>query len=386
MKASRVILEQVASPDNLREAFLRAAKGKSAKPDAIAFRASLMESLMQMREEILNGTMQLGRFSSFTIWEPKERRINAPAFPERVLHHALIGVCEADFERWSVFDSYACRKGKGREAAIRRAEYFASRHPFFLKMDVRKYFDSIPHEVLLGKLRKRFRDPALFALWEGIVNSYETTPCRGLPIGALTSQHLANFYLGRIDNMVLSELKLPGYVRYMDDMVAWGTKNELKAARLQIEAVLKNELGLELKGNWHLQPVNRGMALLGYRVFPGGCTLARASRRRFVLKWAGIERGLERGRLTQLQAQRSVLALAAFVRVARRERILDRLFGFRAASIGHEPRQPGRQLEQQGVELPVCEPQQQRPVQPQQQPRFPSLPQLTHAAWMRQAD
>jgi hypothetical protein len=345
-----------------------------------------MENLMKMHEEILGGTMQLGRFSSFTIWEPKERRINAPIFPERVLHHALIGVCEADFERWSIYNSYACRKGKGREAAIRRAEYFAGRHPFFLKMDVRKYFDSIPHEVLLGKLHKRFRDPALVALWERIVNSYETKPGRGLPIGALTSQHLANFYLGRIDNMVLSELKLPGYVRYMDDMVAWGTRDELKNARLHIEAVLKNELGLDLKGNWHLQPVRRGMAFLGYRVFPGGSTLNKMSRRRFVTKWEGIERGLEEGRLTQLQAQRSALALAAFVRVARRERVLDRLFGYRATSIGHEPCQSGRQLEQQGVELPVCEPQQQHPGQPQQQHWFPSRPQLTQSAWICRTD
>jgi hypothetical protein len=386
MKASRVTLEQVASPDNLREAFLRAAKGKVDRPDVVEFRAALPENLARMREEILGGTMRLGRFTSFTIWEPKERQINAPAFPERVLHHALIRVCEADFERWSVFDSYACRRGKGREAAIRRAESFARKHPFFLKMDVRKYFDSIPHEVLLGKIRKRFHDRGLVSLWEKIVRSYETVPGRGLPIGALTSQHMANFYLGCIDNRVLSKLRLPGYVRYMDDMVAWGTREELRSARRDIESVLNNELGLELKGNWHLQPVHRGMDFLGYRVYPGCSTLNKASCRRFVSKWEDIERGLETGRLTQLQAQRSMLPLAAFVRVARRERIMDRLFGFRAASIGLQPRQPGRQLEQQRVELPVGLPEQQRPVQPQQQPRFPPCPQLTQTAWTRRTD
>jgi hypothetical protein len=327
MKSCRVRLEEIASPDNLREAFLRAARGKSHRGDVIAFRANLDAELAALSQEILAGAVRVGEFTAFTIHEPKERRIHAPCFRERVLHHALVGPCEADFERWHIADTYACRRGRGREAALRRAEHYAARHGWFLKLDVERYFDSIPHATLLADVARRFRDARVVALWRRIVEAYAAAPGRGLPIGALTSQHLANLFLARIDRHARETLRVPGYARYMDDMALWGEHAELKQARREIERVLRDELGLRLKPTWHLQPTARGMDFLGYRVFPHGSQLARASRRRFLRRWAWIERARERGAIEEAAAQRRVLALAAFVRVARRERVLARLFG-----------------------------------------------------------
>lgn len=286
MTSSKLRLEQIADPDNLREAFLRAAKGKSARPEVVAFRAALDHELLTLRHELLEGTVALGTFSTFTIFEPKERRIHAPCFRERVLHHALVGLCERDFERWLIDDSFACRRGKGREVALRRAERFARRHAWFLKLDVRKYFDSIPHAVLRAEIRRCFRDERVVQLWERIVCAYETAPGRGLPIGALTSQHLANFFLNPVDRLVRETLRAPGYARYMDDMAVWADdKSSLVVARDAIADALA-ALGLTLKSNWHLQPTWHGMDFLGYRVFPGGSRLARASRRRFLRRLA----------------------------------------------------------------------------------------------------
>jgi hypothetical protein len=134
-----------------------------------------------------------------------------------VLHHALMNVCEPVLERAAIFDSFACRKGKGRLAAIERAQVYAGRHGWFLKMDVRKYFDSVPHRTLEGLLARKFKDPAVLALFGAILASYETTPGRGLPIGNLTSQHFANFYLGRLDRFVKEVLQCLAYVRYSGD-------------------------------------------------------------------------------------------------------------------------------------------------------------------------
>ena len=327
MRSCPVRLEQVADPENLREAFLRAAKGKSHRADVIAFRSRLDEELAALSADILSGQVAVGRFTAFTIHEPKERRIHAPCFRERMLHHALVGPCEADFERWHIADTYACRRGKGREAAVRRAEHFAVRHGWFLKLDVEKYFDSIPHDVLLAGLARRFRDARVVDLWRRIIASYAVTPGRGLPIGALTSQYLANHYLMPVDRMVRETLRIPGYVRYMDDMALWGGQGPLREALAALRRLLGEDLGLRIKANWHLQPAARGMDFLGYRILPGGSRLARPSRRRFLRRWAWYERARERGQCSDLQAQRGVGALAAFVRVARLETVLQRLFG-----------------------------------------------------------
>lgn len=305
----------------------------------MAFRARLDEELAALREELLAGAVKVGCFTAFTIFEPKERRIHAPCFRERVLHHALIGPSEADFERWLTADTFACRRGKGREAALKRAEHYAERHEWFLKLDVRKYFDSIPHAALLALIGRRFRDARIVALWMRIVRAYETTPGRGLPIGALTSQHLANFYLESVDRMAKEKMRIPGYVRYMDDMALWGDKMHLKIARLAIENHLRDELGLTLKPSWHIQPVRRGMDFLGYRVLPEGSRLSRTSRRRFVRRWLYCENAREAGVISEVAAQRKVVALAAFVRSARKETILKRIFcEFRTQAIGHQPR------------------------------------------------
>jgi retron-type reverse transcriptase len=334
MTSGKVRLEQIADPDNLREAFLRAAKGKSARAEVRAFRADLGGELADLRAAILAGEVRVGQFAAFTIFEPKERRIHAPCFRERVLHHALVAGCEADFERWAMPDSYACRRGKGREAALRRAEALAGRQAWFLKLDVEKYFDSIPHATLLAEIARRFRDRRVVALWARIVGSYEKSPGRGLPIGALTSQHLANLYLGAADRCAQETLRVPGYVRYMDDMALWGGREELKAARPAMERFLNERLGLKLKSNWHLQPTARGMDFLGYRVLPGTSRLARRSRRRFLRRWLALERARETGAVSDAAAQRRVLALAGFVRAARGETLLARLFG-RLSGTGH---------------------------------------------------
>ncbi len=401
-------MEQIADPENLREAFLRAARGKAARIGVCAFRANLDAELAALRAAILAGTVRVGECDSFTIFEPKERRIHAPCFRERVLHHALIGPCEADLDRWLMDDTYACRRGLGREAALRRAEHFAWRYKWFLKLDVQKYFDSIPHDVLLAEIKRRWRDRRVAALWERIIESYKTEAGRGLPIGALTSQHLANFYLAAADRYVKENLRVPGYVRYMDDMALWGDCEQLKAARKAVEGVLSERLGLTLNSNWHLQPTSRGMDFLGYRVFPFGSRINRASRRRFLRRWHGCEKALESGRIDERTAQRRVLALTAFVRAARRETLLQRVFGvaqanafrhvvesirlrrrgaempaearrfhFRVPAIGHEPRQPRRQQEEPGGQLPLGQPQQEHAGQPQQQRRLPPRPQLT---------
>lgn len=372
-------MPKIADAENLRLAFWKAAKGKRGKADCRAFRERLEENLAALGAQLLAGEVPVGDYHSFKVHDPKERLICAATFRERVLHHALMNVCEPVLERAAVFDSYACRQGKGRLRAVERAQRYARTHRWFLKMDIRKYFDSIQHETLRGLLARKFKDPVLLGVLDRILASYQTTPGRGLPIGNLTSQHFANFYLAPLDRFLKETLRRGAYVRYMDDFVVWGgSGRELRAVCERVRTFLAAELKLELKANTALNRTAFGMDFLGYRLFPGMVRLARRSQVRFTRKFRRYEAAHWRGEWSELVLQQRMQALLAFVMPAEsggfRRHCLQR---FRVAAKRLEPCESRRQLEQQRHQLPDGEPQQQQPDQQEQQPRVPFGPALS---------
>lgn len=369
-------MTKIADAENLRLAFWKAAKGKRGKADCRVFQERLDENLARLGAELLAGDVPVGDYHYFKVHDPKERLICAATFRERVLHHALMNVCEPILERAAVFDSYACRKGKGRVLAVARAQSYARTHRWFLKMDIRKYFDSIHHETLRGLLARKFKDPVLLGIFDRILTSYQTKPGCGLPIGNLTSQHFANFYLGPLDRFLKEELRYGAYVRYMDDFLVWGESgHELQEVCERVQTFLTAELKLELKGNTAINRTAFGMDFLGYRLFPGTVRLARRSKVRFTRKFRRYEAAQRCGRWSELILQQRMQALLAFVMPAEsgafRRHVLLR-FGVAAKRL--QPCESGRQLEQQRDQLPDGESQQQQPGQQQQQHRIPLHP------------
>jgi RNA-directed DNA polymerase len=283
----------------------------------LRFSGRLDAELCALATGLYDGTLPLGVSTSFTIHDPKERRITAPCFRVRVVHHAIMNVCEPVFERVLIDDTYACRKGKGRNAALVRAIEFARGSGWFLKIDVRRYFDSIPHETLLGRLGRLFKDRPLLNLFERIVATHDLGGRRGLPIGSLTSQHFANLYLSGLDRLVKERLRVRGYVRYMDDALLWGrTAGELRAHLATIQTYLRLELGLELKPTPYINRVEHGVDFLGCRVFPSHLALNRRSRVRFRRKLHGLEAKHAAGVLGEETLQQRATALVAFTRAS----------------------------------------------------------------------
>jgi len=155
------MLEQIASLDNLYLAWTKAKQGKIRRSDVLFFEANLDNNIKNLRSEIINHTLAVGNYHYFQIFEPKIRLICAASFPERVLHHALMNVCHDKFERHLIYDTYATRKYKGIYAALNRAKKFSKQYQFVAKLDVRKYFDSINHDILKQHLIKLFRNNRL---------------------------------------------------------------------------------------------------------------------------------------------------------------------------------------------------------------------------------
>ena len=204
MKRLAIGLEQLAERSNLELACWKAARGKTAAAS------------------ILDGSAPQGRASRFVIHDPKRRVIHAACFADRVLHHAIFNLAEARFETMLVDSSYACRPRKGVHAAVAAVQRGLRAWPWFVQVDVDAYFPSIRHDLLLELLARRFKGAGFLALVARIVEGCATNGVgRGLPIGALTSQHFANAFLDAADRLILAHPGTGSHVRYMDDMF-WG--------------------------------------------------------------------------------------------------------------------------------------------------------------------
>lgn len=378
MKRAGNLWPAVIERGNLLRAFHHAARGKRRKQEVRRFAENLDENLERLQKELMGRSFETGKFHVFKVYDPKERTIHAARFPERVFHHALMNLCEPVLERQAIFHSYACRKGKGRMKAIAAAQKAARHHPWHLKLDIRKYFESIPHGRLLSRLHRVFKDPEVLHWLEKILRGHRPDESRGLPIGSLTSQHLANFFLGPLDRFCQEHPGVKAYARYMDDFVCWGAdKAALVALGREIQCFVEEELGLTLKHPPCPQRTARGMDFLGYRIFPGRTALNRRSKVRYGRRLRRLAALHEGGKISETGMQQRLTALTAFALPVRSHGFrLGAMEKIRSAAIGLEPGDPGRQLEQQRDQLPRREPQQQQPGQQQQQHRLPPGPQL----------
>ena len=329
MKRVGGLLPRIAGHENLLLAFLKAAKGRKDSAAVRRTASHLDQECTKLGEEIRNGSVAVGKFHAFVVHDPKRRVIHAAPFRERMLHHAIMNICGPLFERGAIHDSYACRIGKGNSRALLQARHCARGGGYFLKLDIRRYFDSVAHSVLKSRVHRLFKDPGLLPLLNRIIDSYETKPGTGLPIGTLTSQVFANFHLDALDHFVKHVLHCRRYVRFMDDFVLWHeSADQLENWKQEISEYLCGHLKLELKPGTRLGPVSQGLSFLGFRVLPDGLLLGRRARRRFRARLIEYEGGFASGAMDLRELQRRVGALVAHTDVAKcrawRSRVLGR--------------------------------------------------------------
>ena len=307
------MIPRIMDYDNLLLAFWKASKGKRYTASVLQYQDDLDTNLHALKAQIHSGRVVVGDYRHFMVYEPKARNICASAFREQVLHHAVMNIAHDRFEQAQIFDSYASRKGKGTYAAIERARSYTRKYDWYLKLDVRKFFDSIHHATLKLQLTRMFKKKDLLAIFGSIIDSYSCTPGRGVPIGNLTSQYFANHYLSGLDHRIKEQLRIPAYVRYMDDMVLWSNdKEQLKSAFKVIRDFVREELSCELKPLL-LQRSSKGLPFLGYRIFAYHTRLLQKSKVRFIRKFKKIEEELNDGRITERTAQGRILPLLAFI-------------------------------------------------------------------------
>ncbi|MDO5310259.1 MAG: reverse transcriptase domain-containing protein [Planctomycetia bacterium] len=280
MKRYGRLMEQICTPDNMFLAWRKTIRGKRQKRSVIRFEENLVERLNAISDALRRGDYHWGAFRHFKIFDPKEREISVPPLADQIAHHALINICEPIFDRCQLDESFACRRGKGQFRAVALASRNCRAYPWFVKLDARRYFASIHHQTLKSLLARRFKDPLLLHAFSGAIDAYETDHGRGLPIGSLTSQFFANHYLTPVDRYIKCELRLPRYVRYMDDLVFWDCdRARLRAARDAIVAFAHDNLKLALVEKGFRQSAV-GLTFLGFKLSNGHVALSSRARLR----------------------------------------------------------------------------------------------------------
>lgn len=270
-----------------------ASKGKSKQWGVINHRNNQDMNLLNLQNKLLDKTFKTSEYKVFKVYEPKEREVyRLPYYPDRIVHHAIMNILEPIFVRTFTTDTYSCIKGMGLHKASRRlstALKDIQSTAFCLKMDIKKFYPSIDHDILKALLRRKFKDNDLLNLLDEIIDS-----ANGLPIGNYLSQYFANFYLSYFDHWLKEELKVANYFRYADDIVILGANKDcLHNLLSEIRHYLKTNLNLEVKGNYQVFPVDsRGIDFLGYVHFHTHKKLRKSIKKRFAKK---LKDGASRG-------------------------------------------------------------------------------------------
>lgn len=306
----------------------------------MTFEYTLEDDIFQLYRELSSGTYQHGNYQQFRIADPKARLISKSSVRDRLLHHAIYRMLYPAFDKTFVFDSYSCRNGKGTHKAfirlqelIRKINHNYTQPCFALKLDIRKFFDSIDHKILMDLLKRRIKDERLLGLLKNIIYSFEHSPGKGMPLGNLTSQLFANIYLDPLDKFVKHKLKVKQYLRYADDfMFLADNPDELMGYLVETNQLLTTKLKLNIHPNKiYLRKLNWGIDYVGYIALPHYAIPRQKTIQRIFKKVNGF---LKKDNLEELA--KAVPSYLGYLQHANSYRIRSRLENALRRNIVHE--------------------------------------------------
>lgn len=272
-------------------------RGKRNKKDVIKFQAELATNITSLYNDLKSKNYTHGPYSVFNISDPKPRVIHKATVRDRVTHHLIYKELYWHFHFRFIYDSYSCRKNKGTHRAINRFKDFArqvsknhTRTCFVLKCDIKKFFASIDHKVLMVILERHIADSNILWLIGRVVSSfYSGSPGIGLPLGNLTSQLFANIYMHEFDMYVKQELRAKHYIRYSDDFVILSDRREyLEGILPKLDSFLREKLHLKLhETKVYIKTYGSGVDFLGWVHFPHYRQIRNTTKMKMIRKMRG---------------------------------------------------------------------------------------------------
>lgn len=266
MKRVGDLYDKIYSYENIKLAFRNAKKGKRTYSEVRKIEANPDYYLGQIHNMLKNNTFKNSEYEIFTRQcGDKTREIfKLPFFPDRIIHHCIVQVCQSIWMDLFIHDTFSTIPGKGIHAGVERMKAAMESAPkYCMKLDVRKYYPSIDHEILKQIIRKKIKCEKTLSLMSEIIDS-----ASGVPIGNYLSQWFGNVYLSYLDHFVKEKLGVKHYFRYCDDMVLLHDSKEFLWDCLDKIRIELTALKLDIKSNYQVFPVNvRGIDFLGYRFF-----------------------------------------------------------------------------------------------------------------------
>jgi len=277
MKRYGNLWDTITDFDNLVHAHKQARRGKAHYREVQMVNSDLENYIRWIQEELKNKTFNTSDYEIMDRWDGRKMRViyKLPYFPDRIVQHAVVQVCEPFWKSSFIRDTYQSIVGRGTHDARKRVEKYVKGNSglYALKFDIHKYYPNVNHDILKKEIRRRIKCPHALWLLDNIIDSGD-----GIPIGNYTSQYFGNIYLHRFDWWVKQELKLYGYFRYCDDIVLLANSSyEAHRLRKQIFSKLNCEYCLDIKPDWQVFPIDdRGLDFVGY-VFKSDGTRLRKS-------------------------------------------------------------------------------------------------------------
>lgn len=273
---------------------------------------------------LLNENYKTSEYTTYKIYEPKERIIfRLPYYPDRITHHAIMNIMEPIWTKIFTRDTYSCIKGRGIHALVKKLQSDLRKDPngtmYCAKMDIRKFYPSINHEILKSIVKKKIKDKSLLKLLFEIIDSAD-----GVPIGNYLSQFFANLYMAYFDHWVKEELKVKYYYRYADDIVLLSDdKNQLRSWVLAIKVYLTNVLELKLKDNYQIYPVeSRGIDFVGYVCYHDHTLL----RKSIKLKLLGLVRAYSNNLISKQKLQLKMASYFGWLKYCDSKNLLKKIY------------------------------------------------------------
>ena len=332
MKRYGNLFEKICSMENLELAYNHAKKGKGWYREVQQIAKSPYYYLAGLQWMLQNHKYQTSDYETFIKKDGKKEReiYKLPFYPDRICQWAVLQVIEPQLLAFFTDDTYSAIPNKGIHAAFNKLRKAVDEHPdemtYCLKIDCKKFYPSIDHEILKQKYRRKYKDPELLELIDEIIDSISTCPATdenidfyksqgldigivtnykgeqfidgvGIPIGNYFSQYDGNFYLGEFDHWMKEVKHVKHYYRYMDDMCIFAsTKEELHQLLAEMDEYLKTKLNLRIKGNYQIFPsFIRGVDFVGYRIFKDYTLLRKSTCQEMKKKMTAIRKKVERG-------------------------------------------------------------------------------------------